>query len=135
MAHTCLHTTCCIKQPWPTLQPCGPWSQPRAFEELAASIQAQTKPPATPDGVPTNDGGSTAEGTAPDTALPSAQGTSEGASSVFQVASGFIKVANEAMCRPIRALTQMKVSEARKKLDGSWVEIVIRVVQGGLRRR
>lgn len=26
----------------------------------------------------------------------------------FQVAQGFIKVANEAMCRPIRALTQMR---------------------------
>jgi hypothetical protein len=31
------------------------------------------------------------------------------AKSVDEVAMGFIQVANEAMCRPIRALTQMKV--------------------------
>lgn len=29
--------------------------------------------------------------------------------SVDEVAMGFVRVANEAMCRPIRALTQMKV--------------------------
>ena len=32
--------------------------------------------------------------------------------SVEQVALGFIRVANEAMCRPIRALTQAKVNTA-----------------------
>jgi 5-oxoprolinase (ATP-hydrolysing) len=30
--------------------------------------------------------------------------------SVDEVAMGFVRVANEAMCRPIRALTQMKAS-------------------------
>ena len=30
--------------------------------------------------------------------------------SVDEVAMGFIRVANETMCRPIRALTQMRVS-------------------------
>lgn len=32
--------------------------------------------------------------------------------SVDEVAMGFIKVANETMCRPIRALTQMRVHTA-----------------------
>lgn len=35
---------------------------------------------------------------------------SGGGKSVDEVAMGFIRVANEAMCRPIRALTQMKAS-------------------------
>lgn len=33
--------------------------------------------------------------------------------SVDEVAMGFVRVANEAMCRPIRALTQMKVRAGR----------------------
>jgi len=32
---------------------------------------------------------------------------------VEEVAMGFIRVANEAMCRPIRALTQVCVTDAR----------------------
>ncbi len=36
-------------------------------------------------------------------------GSGEGGKTVDEVAMGFIQVANEAMCRPIRALTQMKV--------------------------
>ncbi|GAB4819425.1 hypothetical protein N2152v2_006471 [Parachlorella kessleri] len=35
-------------------------------------------------------------------------GSGEGGKTVDEVAMGFIQVANEAMCRPIRALTQMK---------------------------
>lgn len=32
--------------------------------------------------------------------------------SLDEIAMGFIKVANETMCRPIRALTQMRVRES-----------------------
>jgi N-methylhydantoinase A/oxoprolinase/acetone carboxylase beta subunit len=35
--------------------------------------------------------------------------------SVDEVAMGFIRVANETMCRPIRALTQMRVRSYRHK--------------------
>jgi 5-oxoprolinase (ATP-hydrolysing) len=38
-----------------------------------------------------------------------AEAAGQPAKSPDEVAMGFIKVANEAMCRPIRALTQMRV--------------------------
>ena len=41
--------------------------------------------------------------------------------SVDEVAMGFVRVANETMCRPIRALTQMKVSHSSKGGSG-WGE-------------
>jgi Hydantoinase/oxoprolinase len=39
------------------------------------------------------------------------------AKSVDEVAMGFIRVANETMCRPIRALTQMRVSRLCLQAD------------------
>ena len=39
-----------------------------------------------------------------------AKEASQPSKSVDEVAMGFIRVANETMCRPIRALTQMRVS-------------------------
>lgn len=65
----------------------------RAFEELAATIKKETEHEAAPAGRERTSG----EGQKPEPL------------SVYQVASGFLQVANEAMCRPIRALTQMKV--------------------------
>lgn len=40
-----------------------------------------------------------------------AQQAGQPSKSVDEVAMGFIRVANETMCRPIRALTQMRVRE------------------------
>ena len=39
---------------------------------------------------------------------------------VSEVAMGFIEVANEAMCRPIRALTQVRESAHHRIVAGGW---------------
>jgi len=49
-------------------------------------------------------------------AATAAEGNPYTPKTVDEVASGFIAVANEAMCRPIRALTQMRVSCLRVTL-------------------
>ena len=38
------------------------------------------------------------------------EGAKQSAMTVEEIAMGFIRVANEAMCRPIRALTQVTIS-------------------------
>jgi 5-oxoprolinase (ATP-hydrolysing) len=51
------------------------------------------------------------------TAEVNAHGEAAGqaAKSVDEVAMGFVRVANETMCRPIRALTQMKVVDGERR--------------------
>jgi N-methylhydantoinase A/oxoprolinase/acetone carboxylase beta subunit len=48
-----------------------------------------------------------------------AQGDQYTPLSVEEVAFGFVQVANEAMCRPIRALTQSKVRRNERALNKS----------------
>lgn len=45
--------------------------------------------------------------------------------SIDEVAMGFIKVANETMCRPIRALTQVQIYFFAKSISAATAFVII----------